>query len=59
MLRYIKTVNPDVTRRMSPPYRPIVAQMPGVNYVSGSGQLRRRVARPSPPAMAGGGDIEK
>ena len=32
--------------------------MPGVNYVGGSRQLRRRVARPSPPAMAGGGDIE-
>jgi hypothetical protein len=32
--------------------------VPGVNYVGGSRQLRRRVARPSPPAMAGGGDIE-
>ena len=32
--------------------------LPGVNYVGGSRQLRRRVLPPSPPAIAGGGDSE-
>jgi len=35
------------------------AQVPGVNYVGGSRQLRRRVTPGPPPAMAGGGDSEK
>ena len=30
--------------------------VPGVNYVGGSRQLRRRVTPGPPPAMAGGGD---
>ncbi|MCX5946891.1 MAG: hypothetical protein NTY67_01435 [Cyanobacteria bacterium] len=34
-------------------------QVPGVNYVGGSRQLRRRVTPCPPPAMAGGGDSEK
>jgi hypothetical protein len=34
------------------------AGLPGVNYVGGSRQLRRRVPPCSPPAMAGGGDSE-
>ena len=34
------------------------AQLPGVNYLGGSRQLRRRVPPLSPPAMAGGGDTE-
>ena len=33
--------------------------LPGVNYVGGSRQLRRRVTPGPPPAMAGGGDSEK
>ncbi len=33
--------------------------VPGVNYVGGSRQLRRRVTPGPPPAMAGGGDSEK
>jgi hypothetical protein len=32
--------------------------VPGVNYLGGSRQLRRRVAPLSPPAIAGGGDTE-
>ncbi|MCX5946961.1 MAG: hypothetical protein NTY67_01810 [Cyanobacteria bacterium] len=36
-----------------------IAQVPGVNYVGGSRQLRRRVTPCPPPAMAGGGDSEK
>ena len=32
--------------------------LPGVNYLGGSRQLRRLVAPLSPPAMAGGGDTE-
>jgi hypothetical protein len=32
--------------------------LPGVNYVGGSRQLRRRVPLLPPPAMAGGGDSE-
>jgi hypothetical protein len=32
--------------------------VPGVNYVGGSRQLRRRVPPLPPPAMAGGGDSE-
>ena len=32
--------------------------LPGVNYVGGSRQLRRRVPPCSPPAMAGGDDSE-
>jgi len=35
-----------------------LAQLPGVNYLGGSRQLRRRVPPLSPPAMAGGGDTE-
>ncbi len=34
------------------------ALVPGVNYLGGSRQLRRRVAPLSPPAIAGGGDTE-
>jgi len=37
----------------------IYASLPGVNYVGGSRQLRRRVTPGPPPAMAGGGDSEK
>jgi hypothetical protein len=33
-------------------------QLPGVNYLDGSRQLRRRVPPLSPPAMAGGGDTD-
>jgi alkylation response protein AidB-like acyl-CoA dehydrogenase len=33
--------------------------LPDVNYVGGSRQLRRRVTPGPPPAMAGGGDSEK
>jgi hypothetical protein len=36
--------------------RPIT--VPGVNYLDGSRQLRRRVPPLSPPAMAGGGDTD-
>jgi hypothetical protein len=32
--------------------------VPGVNYVGGSRQLRRRVTPSSLPALAGGGDSE-
>jgi hypothetical protein len=32
--------------------------VPGVNYLDGSRQLRRRVPPLSPPAMAGGGDTD-
>jgi hypothetical protein len=35
-----------------------ITYLPGVNYVGGSRQLRRRVPPCSPPAMAGGGDSE-
>jgi hypothetical protein len=40
------------------PCPPEVARVPGVNYLGGSRQLRRRVPPLSPPAMAGGGDSE-
>lgn len=66
MRRYSEAVKADVRRRMSPPHRqsvdvtPFTAPVllrdggsPGVNYVSGSRQLRRRVSS-HPPAMAGG-----
>jgi hypothetical protein len=48
----------------APPQRPgkgaagACVSLPGVNYVGGSRQLRRRVPPCSPPAMAGGGDSE-
>ena len=35
-----------------------IVLVPGVNYLGGSRQLRRRVPPLSPPAMAGGGDSE-
>ncbi len=34
-------------------------QVPDVNYLGGSRQLRRRVTPGPPPAMGGGGDSEK
>ena len=37
---------------------PTAPGVPGVNYLGGSRQLRRRVPPLSPPAMAGGGDSE-
>jgi transposase len=38
--------------------QPEFTALPGVNYLGGSRQLRRRVPPLSPPAMAGGGDTE-
>jgi len=45
-------------RRLDGPQQLERLCMPGVNYLGGSRQLRRRVAPLSPPAIAGGGDTE-
>jgi hypothetical protein len=59
MRPYSEAVKADVRRRMSPPQRQSVARiaeelgihvitLPGVNYVGGLRQLRRRVGAPLP-----------